>query len=64
MTLHINEVSIRMRVQGGGAPEAGGERAGAEDGSCGQPLSDAQVEQIVTLTTRRVLAALRTLRDR
>lgn len=77
MTLHINEVSIQMRVHDGPISQGGADGAvaqkagggdgggdGAGDGDCGCKLSETQVEQIVATAVRRTLAALRTMTER
>ena len=66
MTLHINEVSIQMRVRDGSETVGSGKAAGSMGASdpCGCPLSEEQVEEIVAQSVRRTLAALRSLKDR
>lgn len=65
MTLHINEVSIQMRVRDGSETAGSGKAAGSVGSDpCGCPLSEEQVEEIVAQSVRRTLAALRSLKDR
>lgn len=69
MTLHINEVSIQMRVREGaeiGGAADGGVAQLAQGGGddCGCKLSEEQVAQIVNQAVRRTLAALRSLKER